>query len=331
VLKVAHVPSSISQNVASVERALTSSDAGGSIAPMPTPHAPTPSIITGLDHVVIAVRDLDAAVAAYRTLLGRAPAWRAEAHGGGATIAAFALANIAVELMAPSGHGPTAERLGAVLDARGEGLVSLAFAVSDIERAHRRLTRLGLAPEPIADGESVDATTGARRRWRRTRAATPATHGVRIFLMQQAALPPSRPVGPEPATVAGLDHVVIRTPDPDRAAALYGARLGLDMRLDRSNPAWGARLLFFRCGDLIVEIAHDLAGGRGDGPDTLWGLSWRVPDAMAARERLQAAGLDVSEVRTGRKPGTHVLTLRDASCGVPTLLLEPAGAVREEG
>jgi catechol 2,3-dioxygenase-like lactoylglutathione lyase family enzyme len=131
--------------------------------------------------------------------------------------------------------------------------------------------------------------------------------------------------------VAGLDHVVIRTPDPERAAALYGARLGLDMRLDRSNPAWGARLLFFRCGDLIVEIAHDLAAGRGDGPDTLWGLSWRVPDAMAARGRLQAAGLDVSEVRTGRKPGTRVLTLRDATCGVPTLLLEPAGAVREEG
>ena len=149
-----------------------------------------------------------------------------------------------------------------------------------------------------------------------------ATHGVRLFFLQQAALPPSRLLTAEPAAVSGLDHVVIRTPDPERATALYGARLDLDMRLDRSNPAWGARLLFFRCGDLIVEVAHDLEAGVGDGPDRLWGLSWRVPDAEAARTRLAAAGLDVSEVRRGRKPGTRVLTLRDGTCGVPTLLLE---------
>lgn len=292
------------------------------------PHAPP--IIHALDHVVIAVRDLDTAVAAYRSVLGRAPSWRAEAHGGGATTVTFALANVAVELMAPSGRGATAERLNAVLETQGEGLASLAFATSDVERAHRRLARLGLDPEPIADGLSVDAETGARRPWRRTRAATARTHGVRIFLMQQGALPPGPRLAPEPAAVTGLDHVVIRTPDPERATALYGARLGLDMRLDRSNEAWGARLLFFRCGDLIVEVAHDLRAGLGDGPDRLWGLSWRVPDAEAARARLQAAGHDVSEVRPGRKPGTRVLTLRDSTCGVPTLLLE-RGPGRDEG
>jgi catechol 2,3-dioxygenase-like lactoylglutathione lyase family enzyme len=297
---------------------------------MAVPAEPSRPIIDALDHVVIAVRDLDAAVAAYQTVLGRAPSWRAEAHGGGATVATFALANVAVELMAPSGRGATVERLNAVLDAQGEGLVSLAFATGDVERAHRRLSRLGLDPEPIADGLSVDAETGARRPWRRTRAATAKTHGVRIFLMQQAALPSAPRLAPEPAAVTGLDHVVIRTPDPERATALYGARLGLDMRLDRSNEAWGARLLFFRCGDLIVEVAHDLKAGRGDGPDRLWGLSWRVPDAAAARARLQAAGLDVSEVRAGRRPGTRVLTLRAGTCGVPTLLLE-RGPAREEG
>jgi catechol 2,3-dioxygenase-like lactoylglutathione lyase family enzyme len=293
--------------------------------------APTaaPPIVHALDHVVVAVRELDAAVAVYRVLLGRAPAWRAEAHGGGATVVTFALANVAVELIAPSGSGATAERLAAVLDAQGEGLASLAFATTDIERAHRRLARLGLEPEPITDGASTDAETGARRPWRRTRAAA-ATHGVRLFFLHQAPLPASRPLVPEPAAVSGLDHVVIRTPDPERATALYGARLALDMRLDRSNPAWGARLLFFRCGDLIVEVAHDLRAGVGDGPDRLWGLSWRVPDAEAARARLRAAGLDVSEVRAGRKPGTRVLTLRDGTCGVPTLLLE-RGAARDEG
>jgi catechol 2,3-dioxygenase-like lactoylglutathione lyase family enzyme len=280
-------------------------------------------MISGLDHVVIAVRDLPAGVRAYETLLGRLPSWRAEAHGGGAEIVTFGLANVALEIIAPSGEGPTAERLRAVLDAEGEGLASVVFAVDDIEHAHRRLQRVALDPEPIVDGQSIDLVSGTRRPWRRTRASASATHGVRIFLMQQTR-PPRSPLGAaESAAVIGLDHVVISTPDPDRAAALYGARLGLDLRLDRSNPDWGARLMFFRCGDLIVEIAHDLKTGVASGPDRVRGLSWRVPDAPATRDRLEAAGLDVSEARSGRKPGTRVFTVRDRTCGVPTLMLEP--------
>ncbi len=284
-------------------------------------------MIQGIDHVVIAVRDLGAALGVYEKLLGRAPSWRAPGHGVGAEVAAFGLSNIAVELIAPSGAGSVADRLRAVLDTQGEGLASIAFAVDDIEGAHRRLARLGLDPEPIADGESVDRISGARRRWRRTRASATATHGVRIFLIQpDTLLPPSALAVPESSAVTGLDHVVVRTPDPERAVALYGARLGLDMRLDRSSPEWGARLMFFRCGDLIVEIAHDLKRGVSSRPDRLWGLSWRVPDAESARSRLETAGVNVSEVRPGRKPGTRVFTVRDNTCGVPTLVLEAGGA-----
>ena len=101
---------------------------------------------------------------------------------------------------------------------------------------------------------------------------------MRIFLIEPGA-PHTAPLRHGIRRREGLDHVVVRTPDPERAAALYGARLGLDMRLDRSNAAWGSRLMFFRCGDLIVELAHDLKSGVSSGPDRLWGLSWRVPDA----------------------------------------------------
>ena len=38
--------------------------------------------------------------------------------------------------------------------------------------------------------------------------------------------------------------------------------------------------------------------------------------------RLVSAGVDVSDVRTGRKPGTRVLTVRNGTCGIPTLLVE---------
>jgi catechol 2,3-dioxygenase-like lactoylglutathione lyase family enzyme len=123
------------------------------------------------------------------------------------------------------------------------------------------------------------------------------------------------------APILGLDHVVVSTEDPERAAALYGARLGLDMALDRSHPDWG-RLMFFRCGDLIVEIVHRLGAVADTTGDKLWGLSWRAADIVAARARLQQAGIGASEVRAGRKPGTRVMSVRDSLCGVRTLLLE---------
>jgi hypothetical protein len=62
--------------------------------------------------------------------------------------------------------------------------------------------------------------------------------------------------------------------------------------------------------------------GADQAHDRLWGLSWRVADIDATRARLLAAGIDVSEVRTGRKPGTRVVTVRGGTCGVQTLLLE---------
>ena len=95
---------------------------------------------------------------------------------------------------------------------------------------------------------------GATLSWKRTRAATDATRGVRMFFLEREKERPLS-VRTAPASITAMDHVVVSTADPERAAALYGARLGLDMALDRSHPDWG-RLMFFRCGDLIVEVTH---------------------------------------------------------------------------
>jgi catechol 2,3-dioxygenase-like lactoylglutathione lyase family enzyme len=274
-------------------------------------------MITGLDHVVILVRDIEVGVATYQALLARKPAWRNQSDGADSVL--FTLDNMSVELLAPSGDGAAADRIRGAIEANGEGLASLCFRVSDIVRLHRRLDRLALKPEPIADAESRNTLSDASLAWKRTRAATEATRGVRMFFLEMAAeRPRSDPGGLAPIT--GLDHVVISTTDSERAAALYGARLGLDMALDRSHPDWG-RLMFFRCGDLIVEVVHR-RGAETAARDSLWGLSWRVDDIDATRSRLLAAGLDISEVRTGRKPGTRIATVRNGSCGVPTVLLE---------
>jgi catechol 2,3-dioxygenase-like lactoylglutathione lyase family enzyme len=277
-------------------------------------------VITGLDHVVILVRDIEAAVTTYQTLFARAPAWRNT--GDGADRVLFTLDNMTLELMSPSGDGATAERIRSVIAEQGEGLASICFRTSDIEKMHRRLDRLTLKPEPVAEVESRDATSGATLSWKRTRAATETTRGVRLFFLELAKERPLS-VRTTVASITAMDHLVIATADPERAAALYGARLGLDMALDRSHPDWG-RLMFFRCGDLIVEVVQrpgkDAVVDKTH--DRLWGLSWRVADIDATRARLASAGVDVSDVRTGRKPGTRVLTVRNGTCGIRTLLVE---------
>jgi catechol 2,3-dioxygenase-like lactoylglutathione lyase family enzyme len=283
-------------------------------------------MITGLDHVVVLVSDIKAGAAAYQTLFARTPSWHNS--GEGAERVLFTLDNMTLELMAPSGDGATADRIRSVLAEQGEGLASICFRTSDIARMHRRLDRLTLKPEPVAEVESRDAVTGATLSWKRTRAATDATRGIRMFFLELARERPLA-VRTAPASITAMDHVVIGTADPEGAAALYGARLGLDMALDRSHPEWG-RLMFFRCGDLIVEVAHrpgkeaaeDTAKDAVTAPDRLRGICWRVADIDATRARLIEAGVDVSEARPGRKPGTKVMTARNGTCGVPTLLVQ---------
>lgn len=187
------------------------------------------------------------------------------------------------------------------------GLQSMTFATGDVGKAATLLERRAVAM--TRDGDAL-ALTG---------------HGVAIGLAAKGSDAPSPFTADEAACVSALDHVVVRTPDPERAIAFYAGRLGLDLRLDRSNPQWGARLLFFRCGDLVVEIAHDLKKGVSDAPDQLWGLSWRVPDVAKAHARLKAAGLDVSEPRDGRRPGSQVFSVKDKTEGVPTLVIGGVG------
>jgi catechol 2,3-dioxygenase-like lactoylglutathione lyase family enzyme len=277
-------------------------------------------VITGLDHVVVLTGDINAASAAYQTLLARAPSW--QYGGGGADRVLFTLDNTTMELVAPNGEDDNAQRIRSVLDAQGEGLASICFRTGDIAKMHRRLDRLTLKPEPVADVESRDAVSNDTMSWKRTRAATETTRGVRLFFLELAK---ERPLSAQTAagSITAMDHVVVSTSDPERAAALYGARLGLDMALDRSHPDWG-RLMFFRCGDVIVEVTHRPGKSADTSQDRLSGICWRVADIDATHTRLAQAGVDVSEVRTGRKPGTRVMTVRSGTCGVPTLLVQPS-------
>ncbi|MDB5500207.1 MAG: uncharacterized protein JWR89_109, partial [Tardiphaga sp.] len=161
-------------------------------------------MISGLDHVVVLLNDLEGGTAAYQALLARAPSWQTR-HDGVATVL-FTFDNMTLELMAPDGASETADRIRAVLKAQGEGLASICFRTDDIGKMHRRLGRVALAPDPIAEVESRDVASDASLAWKRTRAATDATRGVRQFFIELAQPRPLSPASSD-APILGLDHV----------------------------------------------------------------------------------------------------------------------------
>ncbi|MEM1404200.1 MAG: VOC family protein [Pseudomonadota bacterium] len=259
--------------------------------------------IIAIDHVQIDTADFDRDVENMTELFGFAAHW----HGGSAPDrrAIYTTANLQVVLR----EGETS------------GLVSVAFLVDDMQRIQRRLKRVGIEFSAEDDTDLLNPVTGDASM---VTCAAQSVRGLGLHFIQRSQPPRAKPtVGDE--RVTGLDHVVVASSDAERTAFLLGAQLGLDMRMDRSNPDWGARLLFFRCGDLIVEVFQPLDDKERDTSiDGFYGLSWRVGNADGAQRRLSAAGRDVSEVRKGRKPGTKVFTSREGNAGVPTLLIEPA-------
>jgi catechol 2,3-dioxygenase-like lactoylglutathione lyase family enzyme len=210
-------------------------------------------------------------------------------------------------------------------------LTGVVIGASDLDAARERYQALlATAPRPLGDGgwrfalapgaiDLVHDTPGLRavRFAIEPGTAPPADfHGIDVRLESEtdAAAPTDHGLA--------IDHVVVFTPDPERAIALWRDRVGLRLALDRVFEQRKLRLLFFRSGGMTLEYAHPLGGDRGAGTDGFYGVSYRVPNLLAHRDRLLAAGFDVSELRPGMKPGTSVASVRNHTAEVPTLLIQ---------
>jgi catechol 2,3-dioxygenase-like lactoylglutathione lyase family enzyme len=154
------------------------------------------------------------------------------------------------------------------------------------------------------------------RRYASVQLSPKHTRGLTVLLVERSDAPQLMAAAGDPAAAEALDHVVIRSADLDAALSFYRDGLGIRLALDSDRN--GVRMLFFRTGKVTIEVVHDPGAVSGD---VLYGAAYRVRDIAAANARLRAAGVAVSEVRAGRKPGTHVFDLREPCCGVPTLVI----------
>jgi len=87
-------------------------------------------MIYNIDHVAIAVHDLDAAIERHRQLYGAEPMWREVVEEQGVEEAMIPVGGSFVQLLSPLGEDTP---VGRFLTKRGEGLHHVAYAVSDIE------------------------------------------------------------------------------------------------------------------------------------------------------------------------------------------------------
>jgi len=277
-------------------------------------------MLTGIDHVTVVVRDVQAAAARQAQLLGFEPSWRGEHPELGTRAVLFGLGNTLLELVGPVPGDERAQGLQEFLDAHGEGVQTLAFATADAAACRQAWRDAGLKAAPVETGEARSLDDGSLRSYASVQLSPRDSRGLNLLAVQRDDLDRLRagtgtaPRGPD--AVHALDHLVIRTAAPDAALALYGSKLGIRLALDRMLGT--TRMLFFRTGKVTLEVVQDPAR---DDTDHFWGLAYRVADIESAHARLTAGGFALAATRDGNKPGTRVFTVRDAPADVPTLVL----------
>lgn len=111
---------------------------------------------TRIDHVAIAVRDLDAAIALYRDVLGLPFGGTEVVEDQAVTTAFFGEEPGRIELLCPTRPDSP---VGRFLDKRGEGLHHVAVRVTDIEAA---LESLKAAGTPLVDEKPRTGAHGTR-------------------------------------------------------------------------------------------------------------------------------------------------------------------------
>ena len=113
--------------------------------------------------------------------------------------------------------------------------------------------------------------------------------------------------------------MVVKTQSADAAKTFYGDQLGIRLALEQDVPEWGGVQLFFRASSMSIEV---IASDKAPEQDELWGLALKTDDIEAMHMRLTKSGVEISDIRDGRKPGTRVCTAKSHTFGVPMLLIE---------
>ena len=277
-------------------------------------------MINALDHLIIAVSDLDAAEENYTKIFGIKPVWRGEHKELGTENSLFNFQNTYFELLAAKGEGLGAALVNHYLQESGEGLIGIVLGTKDIDECYKSLQSKGYALGEISEGEGINFKDGAIREWKNLFLPPELTRGIFAFIIQHTKGSLEEFKNDDKSVVNKLDHVVIQTNDADGFIDIYRDIYNIRLALDKYVEAWESRMLFFRTNKTTIEVIEKQNGEET--ADKLWGLSWQVDSIEEAHNRLTNQGVEVTPIKKGIKDNTLVATIKSHTNNIPTLLIE---------
>ena len=276
-----------------------------------------------LDHLIIAVKDLEKATQNYQLLMGTPPVWIGEHITLGTSNTLFNFQNTYLELLSATGEGLGADLINQYLKDTGEGLIGMVFATHDIAGVHKYLQSRGFLIGEPTDGEGTNLADQQLRKWKNLFLSPELTRGIFSFAIEHTEGSLPQPKDLSTASPHKLDHVVINTNDADGFIGIYKDVFNIRLALDKTIEHWQKRMLFFRLNQTTIEVIEQ----EDDLPpnDQMWGLAWDVRDIEKARLRLVDEGVEVTPIQKGVKEKTLVATVKSHTQNVPTLLIQHIG------
>ena len=277
-------------------------------------------MISTLDHLIIAVKDLDQAEKNYKKILGTNPVWRARHKSLGTANSIFNFKNTYLELLTSDGEGLGAELIKNLIQENGEGLAGIVFGVDDMLQTVQQLKQEGYQISDPAEGEGSDDETKKVRKWENLFLPPELTRGLFSFIIQHhdGELPSHKEYAKD--SINKLDHVVINTNNADSFIETYRDVFKIRLALDKTIEHWNSRMLFFRLNKTTIEVVE--RSNNEKPKDTLWGLAWEVESIEDTHKRLVSEGVEVSDIKAGLKENTLVATVKSHTHNVPTLIIQ---------
>ena len=277
-------------------------------------------MISSLDHLIIAVKDINEAEENYRKIFGIEPVWKGEHKALGTSNVIFNFKNTYCELLSANGDGIGASLVNNAIEENGDGLIGLVFGTNNAEEPFSKLKKLGYLITEPSEGEGVDTKTKKIRKWKNLFLPPELSRGIFTFLIEhtEGALPSLDKYPSD--SVNKLDHVVINTNDADGFIDIYRDTFNIRLALDKVIEHWKSRMLFFRLNKTTIEVIE--RKNEDTSQDSLWGLAWEVESIEETHKRLTDEGIDVSPIKDGLKENTLVATIKSHTHNVPTLLIE---------
>ena len=277
-------------------------------------------MFTRLDHLIVAVKDLEKAENNYKKLFGIAPVWRGKHKDLGTSNSLFGFENTYLELLSSSGNGAGADLVDQHLSERGEGLMGMVFASENIDSVRNSLKEEGFLVGELTIGQGINASDHQIRKWKNLFLPNELTRGIFSFVIEHTDGELLQPKELNDSSPHKLDHVVINTNDADGFIKIYKDIFKIRLALDKVIEHWQKRMLFFRLNQTTIEVIEQEDDLPPD--DKMWGLAWGVKDIEKAHERMMAEGIEITPIQKGVKEKTLVATIKSHNHNVPTLLIQ---------